>query len=316
MPIISVVTPCYNGARHLDALFESMRMQTLTEWEHIVVDDGSGDESAAIVEQRSANDPRVKLVRQPNGGVARARNAGYRAASPDSRYVYFLDADDLLESEMLQTMVEYLDGHPSVGLAYCDVSCIDGDGAALANVSAPRYEKTRFGVRLVGAGEPRTSLLSIYCWAPVMESVSVMRRSVYALTAGWDETIGQPGEGVDLFVQIAFHSEVHFIGRRLYRYRRHAAQASAELDRLMRQDLRVQVKWRDRRDIPARFRALIDEAQAFRAGRLRLYLSASAGLGYLRRAQLRHAARCFLDGLQTATRIARRESPWPTQVAL
>ena len=59
--------------------------------------------------------------------------------------------------------------------------------------------------------------MSIYCWAPVMESVSVLRRDVYARTDGWDESMGQGGEGVDLFVHVAFHSEVHFVNQRLTR---------------------------------------------------------------------------------------------------
>lgn len=315
MPALTIVTPCFNGAPHLDALFESLRAQTLTDFEQIVVDDGSTDASASIVERQMARDPRVRLVRQANAGVTRARKAGYRAAAPTSRYVYFLDVDDLLEPDMLRVMVDYLDGHPAVGLAYCAYTCIDAEGRALPDHVLPRHAKTRFGVRELPPDEPETPLLSIYCWAPVMESVSVLRRSVYDRTEGWDESIGQVGEGVDLFIQMAFLSDVHFVNQRLYRYRRHAGQASHELERLQRQDLRVQVKWRDRRDLPPAFRALIDDAQAFRAGRLRLYLSLAAAARYLRHAEVRHATTCLIDSLRVASRIVRRESPWPAETA-
>jgi hypothetical protein len=178
----------------------------------------------------------------------------------------------------------------------------------------PRYVPTRFGVRELAADEPSTPLVSIYCWAPVMESLSVLRREVYALTDGWDESVGQGGEGVDLFVQIAFYSDVHFVNQRLYRYRRHSAQSSHDVARLQRQDLRVQIKWRDRRrDLPLEFRALIDEAQAFRAGRLRFHLSLGSGFRYLRRAEMRHAATCFWQSLRAISRMVRRESSWPTR---
>jgi len=315
MGAVSIITPCFNGARYLEALCGSLRAQTFTDWEHIVVDDGSTDDTASAVKRLMIDDPRLHLVRTEHGGVARARKAGYRASNASSRYVYFLDADDLLEPDMLRVMVGYLDGHPRVGLAYCGFTCIDDAGRALPDIVLPRYVPTRFGVRELAADEPETPLVSIYCWAPVMESVSVLRREVYARTDGWDESMGQGGEGVDLFVQVAFHSEVHFVNQRLYRYRRHGAQASHDYARLQRQDLRVQVKWRDRRDLPPGFRALIDEAQAFRAGRLRLHLSLASAFRYLRRAEVRHAATCFFESLRTASRMARRESPWPLQAS-
>jgi glycosyltransferase involved in cell wall biosynthesis len=315
MCAVSIITPCFNGARYLDALCGSLRAQTLTNWEHIVVDDGSTDNTASTVERLMTTDPRLRLVRTGNGGVARARKAGYRASNPLSRYVYFLDADDLLEPDMLRVMVDYLDRHPRVGLAFCGFTCIDDEGRELPDIVLPRYVPTRFGVRELEPDEPETPLVSIYCWAPVMESLSVLRREVYALTDGWDESMGQGGEGVDLFVQVAFHSEVHFVNQRLYRYRRHGAQASHDSARLQRQDLRVQIKWRDRRcDLPPGFRALIDDAQAFRTGRLRLHLSLASGFRYLRRAEVRHAATCFLDSVRTASRMMRRESPWPLQM--
>jgi len=314
MPALTIVTPCFNGAPHLDALFESLRAQTLADFEHIVVDDGSTDASASVIERHLARDPRIRLIRQANAGVARARTVGYRAAAA-SPYIYFLDVDDLLDPDMLRIMVDYLDRHPAVGLAYCAYTCIDAEGRALPDLVFPRYVKTRFGVRELPSDEPQTPLLSVYCWAPVMESVSVLRRSVYDRTEGWDESIGQGGEGVDLFIQMAFLSEVHFVNQRLYRYRRHPGQASHELERLGRQDLRVQVKWRDRRGLPPAFRALIDDAQAFRAGRLRLYLSLAAAARYLRRAEVRHAGRCLLDSLKVASRIVRRDSPWPAETA-
>jgi glycosyltransferase involved in cell wall biosynthesis len=311
MPAISVITPCFNGEPYLDALFESLRAQTYADFEHIVVDDGSTDASASVVERYMTRDARTALVRQANGGVARARARGYQAASAGSRYVYFLDVDDLLEPGMLEVMVGYLDAHPEVGLAYCAYTLIDGDARPLPAEPAPRYVKTRFGVREVPPDDPRTPLISIYNWAPVMESVSVMRRRIYDQTAGWDESIGQPGEGVDLFIQVAFLSEVHFVNRPLYRYRRHATQASNDLERLRRQDLRVQTKWRDQRNLPQAFRAQIDEAQAFRTGRLKLHHSLRSAAGYFRRGEMRHGAKCAIASAQTAWRMIRRESPWP-----
>ena len=230
MSAISIITPCFNGARYLHALCSSVRAQTFTDWEHIVVDDGSTDDTASIVERLMTHRP------APAAGSHRTwrrRARAYRRAivraAPSSQYVYFLDADDFLEPDMLRVMVDYLDRHPRVGLAYCGFRCIDDAGRALPDIVLPRYVPTRFGVRELAPDEPQTPLMSIYCWAPVMESLSVLRREVFALTDGWDESMGQGGEGIDLFVQIAFHSDVHFVNQRLYRYRRHERAGVARL---------------------------------------------------------------------------------------
>ena len=147
MPAISIITPCFNGARYIDALVASVRAQTFSDWEHVIVDDGSSDGSAAAVQRHMQGDARLTLISQANGGVARARRTGYRASNVASRYVYFLDVDDLLEPEMLQVMVDYLDRHRSVGLAYCAYTLIDDAGRPLPDFPLPRYAKTRFGVR-------------------------------------------------------------------------------------------------------------------------------------------------------------------------
>jgi hypothetical protein len=142
----------------------------------------------------------------------------------------------------------------------------------------------------------------------------VLRRRVYDQTDGWDPALGQGGEGVDLFVQVAFLSEAHFVNQRLYRYRRHVAQAS-QADHHIRQDLKVQMKWRDRAGVPSRLRALVDEAQAFRMGRLRAYLQLRAAGRYIRRGELRHAASCALDIVRTAVPVLLGKSPWPAGAA-
>ena len=78
--LISIVTPMYNGERFITQTIESVLAQSYKDWEMLIVDDGSKDKGAAIVEAYSAKDSRVKLIRQPNGGSASARNHALRAA--------------------------------------------------------------------------------------------------------------------------------------------------------------------------------------------------------------------------------------------
>ena len=92
---ISVIVPVYNAGSHLRHCLESIQRQTHAVLEIIVVDDGSTDDSSAIIESFTIHDPRFIVVRQDNAGVSSARNAGLTLATGD--YVSFIDADDWLE---------------------------------------------------------------------------------------------------------------------------------------------------------------------------------------------------------------------------
>ena len=115
MPRCSVVIPAYNVERYVGDTIRSVLRQTYTDFEVIVVDDGSTDGTAAVLE--SFGD-RITLVRQPNRGVAAARNTGLRHATGD--LVALLDADDLWLPRRLKRMVDFLDQRPRIGFATSD----------------------------------------------------------------------------------------------------------------------------------------------------------------------------------------------------
>src|SRR5262245_32512914 len=92
---VSIVVPCFNGERFVEQAIASALVQD-GDLEVIVVDDGSTDASVTVVQSIAKTDPRVKLCAEPNLGPAQARNVGVRAMSPTSRYLLFLDADDVL----------------------------------------------------------------------------------------------------------------------------------------------------------------------------------------------------------------------------
>lgn len=106
----SVVIPLYNKGEYIRTTIESVLMQTYQELEVIVVDDGSSDDGPALV--AAIEDPRVKLICQPNGGVSRARNQGIKAATGD--IVTFLDADDWYGTYFLETIAELATEHPEI----------------------------------------------------------------------------------------------------------------------------------------------------------------------------------------------------------
>jgi glycosyltransferase involved in cell wall biosynthesis/predicted SAM-dependent methyltransferase len=118
-PLVSVVIPCYRQAGFLEDAVGSVVAQSFADWECIVVDDGSPDDTAAVAERLAAAHPgRIRVLRQANCGLAEARNAAIRAAR--GRYVLPLDADDMLDPEYLARTVPVLDDDPAVAIVYVD----------------------------------------------------------------------------------------------------------------------------------------------------------------------------------------------------
>ena len=141
-PIVSVVVPAYNAEQTVAATLDSLQAQTLAGWEAIVVDDGSTDDTAGLVEARALLDPRLRLVRQANGGVSAARNAGIAAAR--ARWLVFLDADDWLAPDALARLHATLVARPQLDAVHCGWTRIAPDGRQVEEI-CPRSEEDMFG---------------------------------------------------------------------------------------------------------------------------------------------------------------------------
>ena len=127
---VSIVIPCFNGERFVGRTLESARQQRHL-LEIIVVDDGSTDRSASIVQSIADSDDRVKLFRGANRGSAAARNVGARALSPESRFVLFLDADDVLAPNAAALLRARLERDSTLAAVVGARSRIDGDGTVI-----------------------------------------------------------------------------------------------------------------------------------------------------------------------------------------
>lgn len=108
-PLISVIVPVYNAARYLSRCVDSILQQTFTDFELLLVDDGSTDRSGAICAAYCDRDPRCKGVHLAHGGVSRARNAGLEQAT--GAYIAFIDADDYVHPQYLEILYEAARNH-------------------------------------------------------------------------------------------------------------------------------------------------------------------------------------------------------------
>lgn len=126
-PAIGVVIPAYNAGRFLNEAIDSVRAQTITQWECVIVDDGSTDDTPSRL--AAYRDSRIRSVRQDNSGecAARARGISFTRAPK----IVCLDADDRLYPDTLARYVSFLDNHSAVGVAYGERTLINEEGRLL-----------------------------------------------------------------------------------------------------------------------------------------------------------------------------------------
>jgi glycosyltransferase involved in cell wall biosynthesis len=120
-PIVSVIIPCYGQARFLPNAVDSLAKQTYAQWECLVINDGSADDTSQKTRELAAQHPTraIRLIEQQNAGLVGARNTGLRECVGE--FMLFLDADDKLEPEFLERAVRTLIANPPVGFVYSDV---------------------------------------------------------------------------------------------------------------------------------------------------------------------------------------------------
>ena len=113
---VSIITPSWNSEKYIKKTIESVQNQTYLNWEMIIVDDCSSDNTVKIVQEISKKDPRVRILKQnTNGGAAKARNRSLNEAT--GRYIAYLDADDIWKPSKLEKQIQFMKEHK------CGFSC-------------------------------------------------------------------------------------------------------------------------------------------------------------------------------------------------
>lgn len=123
MPLISVIVPIYNAEKFLHYCIDSILNQTVIDFELILVDDGSTDNSGKICDEYSEKDNRIWVIHKPNGGVSSARNSGIEAAQ--GKYICFVDSDDYLESNYLKELIETKKKYPDFDNVWCGFQTVE-----------------------------------------------------------------------------------------------------------------------------------------------------------------------------------------------
>lgn len=235
-PVVTIIVPLYNGGPFIDETLQSVLAQTFGRFEVIVVDDGSTDDGLDIVRARMS-DPRVKLVGGGRRGVAEARNVGAAGVSGASRYLTFLDADDVWHPDALATLMETLERRPDAAGAFVLAEYIDGDGKVFQPGDFPRHMRGREDLR-DGRFEPRDPAADVHFEHLFVANLVyppgclLIRRSAYDRTGGFDGTfLAEDGEFV---IRLARQGPLVPVDRVLAGYRRHSSNATGNRARNIR----------------------------------------------------------------------------------
>ena len=141
--LVSIITPLYNSERFVGQTVESVLAQTYPHWEMIVVDDGSTDNGVEIVRRYMAQDKRIRLYQQPNGGCAAARNRGLNEAK--GRYYCFLDSDDYWDPTFLEEQLAFM-AEKRAAIVTCSVRRVDENGVAILSPQIVPVRMTYFDI--------------------------------------------------------------------------------------------------------------------------------------------------------------------------
>ncbi len=279
-PLVSVVIPCFEQARFLADALDSVVEQTYPHLEIVVVDDGSSDRTSEV----AAQIPGVRCVRQDNAGLAAARNAGIRHSNGD--LLIFLDADDLLLPDAVETALEALAASPQCGL-------VTGHARLVGITGAPSRHR---GPEC--PAEPSYAAL-LRGWCPQMPAVVAFRRAALEQVGVFDSTWDACAD-YEMYLRVARVAPVCCHHGVVAEYRRHGGNMTRDPALMLRSVLAVLTAQRDRLRGPEE-RADLEAGRRFWQEHFGPHLADEVGRR-VRHGELRGA----LDALRTLLRHDRR----------
>lgn len=206
--IISVVMPCFNAEKHIRATIVSIFEQTFSDFELIVVNDGSGDRTMDILNELVPKYPALRIVEQSNRGPAAARNAGLRIATGE--FIAFIDSDDTWDREFLATLSDVLVSHREAVLSYCGWQNV----GLTENICKPYIPED---YEITGK---MSTLLSTCPW-PI--HAVVVRKAAIDRVGGFDESL-LSSEDYDLWLRIAAFHPVRLVPKVMAYYCHHSGE--------------------------------------------------------------------------------------------
>src|SRR5580658_10136563 len=210
-PLVSVVMSVFTGERFLRQTVDSILDQSFRDFEFIVINDGSTDDSASILESYQKRDPRLCVYEQENRGLLESLNRGCSLAK--GRYIARMDADDIAVRDRLLWQVDFLEEHPEVGILGGNIEYIDAKGTVFDTFLHPIDDQAI-----------RSALYQ--CEGSFCHPATIMRKAAFDAVGGYSTFFFDGGEDYDLWVRMAERSQLANLDRVVLKYRVHPSQIS------------------------------------------------------------------------------------------
>jgi glycosyltransferase involved in cell wall biosynthesis len=219
LPLVSVITPVFNGEIWLREALDSALAQTFSSLEIIVVNDGSTDDSLAIARALARSNGRIRVIDQDNAGLPSARNRALKMAR--GAYLALLDADDAWLPNHLQLAMQAFERDPDLGLVHANIQRIDVDGA-LVDIPVRSWRENMDAFEALALRHEHVSC-----------PTAVFSRLAVDTVGGFDPRFTGLGcEDRDLWLRIAARFRIRYLDQVTARYRLHLDSMSADSDRM------------------------------------------------------------------------------------
>ena len=233
-PLISIVIAAYNREQLLPITLRSIQEQTCGDWECVIVDDKSSDGTLAVAREWARKDERIRVVAsEKNSGPSAARNLGYAESNAGSKYVTFMDCDDLWTPDALSVLAAAAEASPTMAGAHGLAEYIDEDGAPMLPGEFSSHGRKRIGLAEDGTlqewdlSKP-TSFCTLLLRNTVFPPGVVLTRRAYYEKAGlFDAEMGLM-EDWDMIVRLSRHGSFAFVNQVVLFYRRHRGNLSTQ----------------------------------------------------------------------------------------
>jgi glycosyltransferase involved in cell wall biosynthesis len=241
MAQICVVIPAYNAEAFLQQSIESVLTQTYTNWQLVIVDDGSKDQTYALAQTYAQRDQRIQAMTHANAGVSATRNHGASYAANDTRFILFLDADDYLHPHALQTLIQLLEQNLSAVAAYGLAHYVNFEGETIVHDISQAFGFVRRRVdgrqmRPTSDTEP-TTFAELVIW-PVIATPGqlLVRFPLYQQLNGYD-TSSNVSEDWDFWLRLAALGDIQFTRQYVMSKREHVGGVSKDNKKMARAEL-------------------------------------------------------------------------------
>jgi len=236
-PLVSVIIPAYNHEMYIEEALQSVINQTYKNIEFIVIDDGSTDRTAEIIEKfiKNNQDENIQFIRKQNEGICKTMNRGLAMATGD--YVAFLASDDKWIENKLEAQIDFMENNKNIGLV-----CSDAYFTKFNQDTNLKWSNYKAGMdQYFKKGIQNCNMHEVLLARPLLCAVTVMlRREIFNEVDYFDEQL--PGEDTDMWLRVARQYPIGYINQPLVYYRMHGTNVSNNNLKLIRGFLAIMRK--------------------------------------------------------------------------